>query len=356
MNKNYLRKDLCNFKNYDTPSPDGLIRLNANESFNDVPDAVKKKFCFEIMKENFNRYPDISSERLKKLYASYAGVRKENIIAGNGSDELIDVSMKAFLNPGDKVLMLEPDFSMYEIYCRVAHGTTIKIKPDSDFNYDSERIIELIKSEKPKIFIFSNPNNPSGNVIPENSIIKILNECNCIVIIDEAYYEFYGQTMAGAVNKFGNLLILRTLSKAAGIAAARLGFMIGCSDLINEIKKATSPYNVNSFTQIIGEMLLEDRSFINENIKEILMQKEYLKNELELLSKSKKIKVYKSYSNFILIESKDADKIYKELLKNGVLVRNFSGSMSNFLRITAGSRHENDVLINVLKRILQHLN
>lgn len=101
------------------------------------------------------------------MYASYAGICEENIIAGNGSDELIDVSMKAFLNSGDKVLVLEPDFSMYEIYCKVAHGTILQIKPDSDFNYDSERIIELIKAEKPKIFIFSNPNNPSGSVIPK---------------------------------------------------------------------------------------------------------------------------------------------------------------------------------------------
>lgn len=351
MNKTFLRKDLQDFKNYDTSSSDAAIKLNANESFNDVPAAIKEKFCLRVMKENFNRYPDISSEKLKKLYASYAGICEENIIAGNGSDELIDVSMKAFLNSGDKVLVLEPDFSMYEIYCKVAHGTILQIKPDSDFNYDSERIIELIKAEKPKIFIFSNPNNPSGSVIPENGLIKILNECNCIVIIDEAYYEFYGHTMVKRINEFNNLLILRTLSKAAGIAAARLGFAIGCSEIVNEIKKVTPPYNVNSFTQIIGEMLLEDRSFIENNVKEIVDEKEYLKNELNILGRSEKIKAYKSYANFILIECKDAEQIYKALLKKGILVRDFSGCMSNFLRITVGSRHENDIFIDVLKRI-----
>jgi histidinol-phosphate aminotransferase len=347
MVSNLFRQDLKDFKAYEAEQNNSLIKLDANESFLEVPEELKEDLIKSMINIPLNRYPDPTSKEVCSLYADYAGVASKNVIAGNGSDELIQITINAFINKDDKVMFLNPDFSMYRIYTKLAGGVPVEFPLDNEFKFDTDRLIDRVNSEDIKLLFISNPNNPTGGVTSEAALLKIIKNCSCIVVIDEAYYEFYGKSVADKINDFENLIVTRTCSKALGLAALRLGFLLTNEVLIAELKKVKPPYNVNLLTQTMGEFILRRTDLIKSNIATILGERNCL---LESLSKIRCISVCTTEANFVLIKSEYSEEIKKLVEASGISIRTFrSQKLNNYLRITVGNRRENEALIRVLR-------
>ena len=342
MVQDFFREDLSDFESYSAGKIDYNVRLNANESFNNLDFETRKEIGKAIENSIYNRYPDPESLEVCDLYAKYANVLSINVMAGNGSDECIQIIAHTFLNAGDKVAMQSPDFSMYGLYTKVAGGIPIEFPLGAELELNVDGFISMANSEKVKIVFLSNPNNPTGNIIKREDIIKIIEGCKCIVVIDEAYFEFYGESILDKIDFYDNLIVLRTCSKI-GLAAIRLGFMITSNVLMSELKKVKPPYNVNSITQSISCVILKKPEIIYNNVKNILAERSYLWEKLSCISG---IKLYKSKSNFILVEVPNALETKAKLLNQSINVRCFtSGKLVNCLRITIGSREENNCLL-----------
>ncbi|MDW8801168.1 histidinol-phosphate transaminase [Clostridium sp. A1-XYC3] len=349
MIEELFKENLKVFKAYEVPKLEYKVKLDANESFLALDEEILETIASRLKKITINRYPDAESQTVCQLYGQYSGISPKNIIAGNGSDELIQMIVGTFVDKNEKIMTLNPDFSMYKSYVELAGGKALHFELDEEFNLDVESLVEKVNEEKVKILFISNPNNPIGRVIERREIIKIIKSCNCIVVIDEAYFEFYGESVVDEVQDYENLIVLRTCSKAIAVAGIRLGFLITNDLLLNEIKKVKPPFNVNSVTQLIGEVVLENTANIKEAIEKIVKERSFL---LEQLASIEKIKIYPTFANFILIQSENIDRIYNGLFEKGIIVRKFKDErLKRCLRITVGSRKENQILLDCLKGI-----
>jgi histidinol-phosphate aminotransferase len=347
MSSKYLKKELRALKPYVVDRAKYRIRLDANESFIKLDEYLIEEMKDQISSALFNRYPDADSEAVCSLYAKYAGVAPRSIMAGNGSDELIQIMVNTFVEKGEKVVVLSPDFSMYSFYTEVCGGIPVEIESDEEFDINIDYLIKEVVRISPKMVILSNPNNPTGAIIEREKLIKFIEASNCLVVIDEAYFEFYGETLVDKIHTYDNLIILRTCSKAAGMAAIRLGFLITNQELLSELKSVKPPFNVNSISQSFGEVILRNRDIIKVNSDKIIQQREILIKEL---SKFKELKLFKAKANFILIKVEEAEALNKKLLENGIKIRSFGGGkLTNCMRITVGSNSENRGLLEVIE-------
>ena len=293
-----------------------------------------------------NRYPDSEAKALKKIISKNLRLTPENILFGNGSDELIYYLITVF---GGPVLYPVPTFSMYGIISQALGEKRIEVPLDDEFDLDTDRILPLIKKEKPGIIFLSSPNNPTGNCFSADRILKIV-ESTSLVVIDEAYQPFSSEKgFLPMLNDYKNLVILRTLSKI-GFAGLRVGFMIADREIINEVNKVKLPFNINSLSQAAAAALLQNTHTIKLHMGLITSERERLLNELWKL---RGIKPYPSEANFILFKVKNSDKIYCRLLKKGVLVRNMRGTVNECLRVTVGTKKENNIFIKALKEVMK---
>lgn len=325
------------------------IRLNGNENgFNPFRDNIIN-LAAKIGSVELNRYPDDSYRKLKEAYGKYCGVDKENIIPGNGSDEVINLIISKYINKDNNLVTLDPDFSMFDFYVSVNEGNIHKFKFELG-NFKIEDFIEFTKTKKPEVIIFSNPNNPTGNLIEREDIIKLLESFkDTIVVVDEAYYEFGGQSSIDLINEYDNLIVTRTLSKAWGMAALRVGFLIANRDLIDELIVHKVPYNINSLSTVISRKLINFPGKMWISTREIVDQRDSLYMQLKSLEKNLgEIKFYDSKANFIYGEGKASDTIFDKLKEYGIHIRNFNGKA---IRITVGTPDENYRLIRVLEEI-----
>lgn len=326
------------------------IRINGNESFYDIGKEVTEEFKEIISTIDFNRYPENTSIGLRRKYGEYLGVSSENIIVGNGSDATIDLVVRAYITKGKKVLTLSPDFSMYDFYVEGNEGELIKFKTNEDGSFNIEEFINFGKENKVDLVVFSNPNNPTGYGKKEEEIIKIIEAFkDTIVLVDEAYIEFFDQSVSNRIEEYKNLLVTRTLSKAFSGAAIRVGFLIGNKEIIEKLNNFKVPFNVNSISQQFAELLI-DKNKRMEEIKEIvLLERERLYKEfkdIEELSEGK-VKFYKSNANFIFGRGKK--EFLESFKKEKIQIRNFD---NDTFRISIGSREENDKVINLLKEFI----
>lgn len=347
--REFFRENLKDIVPYKAEPYVCKVKLDANESFMKFPRECREELLEVVETLLYNRYPDQDCLDVREIYANYAGVQRKNVMAGNGSDELIQIIANTFIDDGDKAAVLVPDFSMYGIYIKVAGGNMVEIPLDGNFQLDIDALISTINEEEVKILILSNPNNPTGGVIPEGDLNRISRECNCIFVVDEAYYEFYGKTMAGKIYEYDNLIVLRTCSKAWGLAALRLGFLITNDILMEELLKVKSPYNVNSLTQAAASIALQRQDVIKKNVDMILNERDYLYQGLVQISG---LKVYTSYANFILVKARDGAQLKSSLKNYGISIRALGGvGLKDYLRITAGSREENEYLLDCISKL-----
>ncbi|HOJ65114.1 MAG TPA: histidinol-phosphate transaminase [Spirochaetota bacterium] len=353
MDKIYktIKKGVLNNKAYTLKPINCPIKLNQNESPFDVPDQIKKDILDRLFKTKWNIYPDFTPQLLYKKVASYYNTTPENILIGNGSNEMIFTILAATVEKNKKVIIPEPTFTIYKLISSNLNGKIKSVMLNEDFSFNEEKIIRE-SSEKGSITIISSPNNPTGTYLKREYIEEIIKSSNGIVVVDEAYIHFGGESVIDLCDKYNNLIVLRTFSKAFGLAGLRIGVMISNKELILQLGKVKLPYNINIFTQITLNVILDNIEYIENNIKYIINQREILFNKMQNLPK---IKVIPSSTNFLCIKTENSKFIFNELLKEGILVRDVSNypMLDNCLRISVGNEYENNKLIEALLKILK---
>lgn len=297
----------------------------------------------------YNRYPDPYQNQLKEEIAKWRNVKKESIFIGNGSDEIIDLLIRAFCEPDtDSIISLNPSYGMYKVSAAINNVEVRYFDLDENFKINITSILNYF--EKPdKILFLCSPNNPSGNCIAPEDVVLMCKTFHGLVVLDEAYIDFSNtKSLVEMVGLIPNLIVLQTMSKALGAAGIRLGMAFMAPEIVQILNKIKPPYNVNGATQQIAVSILTENEKSNRQISQIISERTKLNEHLKQLNFV--VTVYPSEANFILVEVKDADALYKYLLKNGIVVRRRDKEFrcQNCIRITIGTSLENDILIQKL--------
>ena len=328
------------------------VRLDANESFINLPDEIRHEISVMIPRIAFNRYPDPYAVDLCQKFSNVFDVPANLVVAANGSDELLFLLTTCFANAGDKLMVVKPDFGMYKIYGEMAGMQVEVFEKGEDLQIGVDALIAEAKEKQIQMLIFSNPCNPSSLIESREDVLKIVHELeDVLVVVDEAYMEFGYGSVLDEVENYPNLMVLKTLSKAFGLAAARLGFAVSNQTITNALKAAKSPYNVNTMSQVVGSIILDHPAYIDECILLIKESRDYLFGMLQAMAGSEpKIKsIQNTRSNFVYMEVENAADIYNALLEKGIAIR----LMGNYLRVCAGSDEENDAFLNALRDCLK---
>lgn len=352
--KKFYRNNLKELKPYDPHELPYKVKLNANENPYGLPEEIIEEILSKAKNLEYSRYPNANSVKLSETVSSFWGLNRDNIVIGNGSDELIDYLIKAFSEKGRRIITTAPSFAMYKIYSIINGSIFVQIPlGQNNFSLNEDKILEEAKKEDSSIVFIAYPNAPTGNYFAEDKIIKIIEESGCLVVVDEAYYEFGEKTFIPLISQYDNLVILRTFSKAYSLASLRVGYLLSNPEIINEIRKVKSPFNVNTFSQLAAQVVFENKEILKNGVKKIIEEREKLTNRINELSP---FKAHPSQTNFVLVEvgsKENSDLVYNNLLKQGILVQTISdpafSTFRYFLRITVGNEEENDILIKGLE-------
>jgi len=360
--KEIIRKDIGRLNTYIPGKPIDLvqrelgikkvIKLASNE--NPLGTSLKvKKAIKNSLNETF-RYPDGSCYYLKRALAKKLNVSTENLLFGNGSDEIIDIIIKTFLNPGEETLTSETTFVEYEIVTK-ANGFQEKCIPLKNFRYDLEAIKNNI-TEKTKVIFIANPNNPTGEYIKEEELSRFLKEIprDKLVVVDEAYREFIDvKDFPNTISRINsdNLIVLRTFSKAYGLAGFRIGYAITNAEFINAMEKIRQPFNVNFLAQRAAQAVLEDKNYLVKTQNLVATERKKMYKEFQTMN----IKYIPSQANFIMFETDmDGIELSLKLLKEGIIIRDLKQyNLDKFVRVTIGKPKENKLFIQKFKKILK---
>ncbi|WP_295076287.1 histidinol-phosphate transaminase [Ruminococcus sp.] len=344
-----LNKKLINLVPYDPITGHYDIRLDANESCFNLSDSLKEKIGRSISRIDFNRYPDCLAKAPTKAFSELYNVPEEFISAGNGSDELISIIEGCFFEAGDTIVNVSHDFSMYEFYAQLYEVNVKTYQKEADLTIDPDKLIAFCKENGAKGLIFSNPCNPTSLGLDRASVKKIIEALDgCLVILDEAYMDFWDQSLLADVDKYDNLLILKTCSKAIGLAAVRFGFAIANRTITNAIRAAKSPYNNDTVAQTIVTDILSEKKYLRECRDIIIRNTKQLFKDISAINEKYDCfeKIYEPCTNFVLVKTDDFEKIYRFMLDNSIAVRKFNG----YIRVTAGSEAENSRFIELLEK------
>lgn len=298
-----------------------------------------------------NRYPDPYQRELKKAVSLIKNTDAERIFLGNGSDEIIDLCFRVFCNPGiDKALTFTPTYGMYEVSASVNNIEIIKIPLNERFQIDIEKVKPALADKNLKLIFICSPNNPTGNSMNLSDVEYIISSFNGIVVIDEAYIDFSDKpSFKGLVDKYPNLIIMQTFSKAYGLAAVRVGMAFSQKEIIQYFNKLKPPYNISAINQKEVLKKLKNGEKYADNILKIKNERDRLIHRLKKMSIIEKI--YPTDANFVLVKVKNATLIYNKLIQKSIVIRNRNNVIDNCVRITIGKKSENDKLIKSLKEI-----
>lgn len=308
------------------------------------------------IKYNINRYPDPGQFELRAAVGKIHNMPIENIFFGVGSDEIIDIIIRIFCNPGtDKALIFEPTYGMYKVACDINDIKTIRVVLNDNFQIDLNSVEKSFEQNVKLIFLCS-PNNPTANLLERDKILELCKTYNSIIVVDEAYVDFKEEaSLKRFALDFHNLIILRTFSKAWGMAGARLGYCFASDEIIEIMFKVKAPYNINELTKCAALEAINNIDKKNEFIILIEQEKQFIVNELQ---KAKGIEIFPSDANFILFRIKNAKEIYNTLVNKGVIIRDRSSdyNLNNCLRLTIGTREENLLFIETFFSALTEIN
>ncbi|HNY51606.1 MAG TPA: histidinol-phosphate transaminase [Smithella sp.] len=350
MMKDLVAKKIFNQNGYIAPEESGAIKLDSNENPFSIQEPLKRILLEKFLGIDFNRYPAAGSPALRERFARYYGVKKNMIMPGNGSDELIQILCMTFKGSIQGVLVPVPTFSMYKIIAVNTGNKVVEVPLDKRFDLDVETMTSKIKNNFPALIFLSCPNSPTGNLFSRSKIEAIIKKTPGFVVIDEAYGAFCGQSLLPLLKKYDNVIFLKTLSKL-GMASIRLGFLLGNADVIVQLDKIRLPYNVNALSQTAAGFFLDHQKEFMKQIKEITQRREELYRELK---KIKWIKVYPSQANFIFFSCAfDSNRIYNKLVAEGIVVKdlNLPPLLTNCIRVTVGTKKENEAFLKTLKSI-----
>jgi histidinol-phosphate aminotransferase len=328
-----------------------IIKLDANENPYGCSPKVNEALADY---SDLHIYPDAGQTELRKWLQEYTGVSFESIVAGAGSDQLIDLIFRLFLEAGDEVINCVPTFAMFRFFMGLSNGKLVEVPRNENYEVEVDAVKAAI-TRRTKIILLATPNNPTGTVVPRKDILRIL-DTGLPVVVDEAYYEFSGETVAPLVNQYPNLIVLRTFSKWAGLAGLRLGYGLFPLQIADCLLKIKEPYAVNAAAIVAARESLKDRDYLMRNVKAIITERERLFAELEKLEW---IKPFPSQANFIFctVLKGKASELQQQLQRKGVLVRYFDQPhLQNSVRISVGKPEDTDILVKVLQELEGSIN
>ena len=348
-----LNEKVRNLEPYQPISGSYRIRLDANESFLEISDRMKADILTRIADLHLNRYPDPAASAVCAKAGAYLRVKPELITVGNGSDELLTLITQVLMSKGEKMVYTSPDFSMYQCYGYLAENECIEFKKDEKFNIDVDSLIDLIKTEGARTVIFSNPCNPTGVGLAKKEVLRLIEGVpDCLVVVDEAYMEFWDQSVLGCVEKYDNLMVLKTCSKSFRMAGIRCGLAISNPVLTNALRAAKSPYNVNSMTQAAAEAMFEYPDELDDATRVVMASRDGLYKAVRALADRypEKLSLLPTAANFIYVRFPEgqARRIFEGMKAEGVIVR----CMGDYLRITCGTESENAEVVRLLEVFL----
>lgn len=348
--KELIKESVVNLKPYKVIEEDYEIKIDANESPYNIFQDIGKLVLAKLAKLRPNRYPDNEAAELKEALAEYTKVDEDKILCGNGSDELLKIIIDTFVDKGDTVVTHSPSFAMYKVMTQIAGGKLLEVAGDEEFSIDIDKIITKANENKSKVIFLCSPNNPTGRIIKKEDIIKVLDNTTSIVVVDEAYYEFFGESVIDKINAYENLIVLRTLSKAFGLAGLRVGYGIASKNMIEIISKVKAPYNLNSISQCIGKTALDNKEIAFKYIESLKGGRDRLFSQLKTINS---IQAIPSKSNFILIRTKKYKDLMKRFKEEKIQVKGFgvNGVLGNCIRLTVGTENENIKVLKILKEV-----
>ncbi len=342
-----IRPNIRNLKPYRSARQDFTtgILLDANEN------AFGSAVTFEG--QQLNRYPDPSQGILRSKLSQLQGVRPENIFVGVGSDEVIDLLIRIFCEPRlDSILVLEPTYGVYRVASDVNDVAVHSCLLTDDFQIDLEEV-KARTAKTTKLIFCCSPNNPTGNLLQRNDILELCADTKAMVVVDEAYFDFaQSDSLISAVERFANLVILRTLSKAWGMAAIRLGYAVAHPLIVSYLMKAKAPYNINILTSIEASKALDHSEHVRTSVATTIAERERLTREFKHIGFVKKI--FPSDANFLLVRVTDAHALHQQLAERGVIIRDRSSEpkLSNCVRISVGTHEQNDALLTAMRELM----
>ena len=349
-----VREEVAGLKPYISPHFEYKIKLDLNESPYDIPVEVKEKVWDKLENERWQLYHDELEYPLKEAIARYCNHTADGVLIGNGSNELIFHSLLAVVPHGRAVLYPEPSFSLYRQNAVVLGAKPVPFSLNAtDFSVESNKVIELVKRENAVAVILCSPNNPTGGLVDNDTIARIAGETDCLVVVDEAYTQFACDSAFELISEFPNLILLRTFSKAFGLASMRMGYSLSQPETAAQIGKVQLPHHVNFFTQAAATTLLKTPELIEQRVRQITSERERLIKGMAALDG---VNPYSSETNFILVKfaRKTPQEIFDALLERGILVRNISNypGLDKCLRITVGKPEENDAFLGALGEVI----
>jgi histidinol-phosphate aminotransferase len=340
---------------YTLVSPPAGRKLNQNESPFDFPADLKREVFTQVSSQSWQRYPEFVPRELQVAVARYYGWAPDGVLIGNGSNELIQCTLAVTLSSGDRVVAPSPTFSLYRLLTGVLGGRYVPVPLGEGLEYDVDRLIETVRQENAKVVVLNSPNNPTGSVLPDGAVEQILKRTKALVVCDEAYQDFGGPTAVGLLAHSSRLVVLRTFSKAFGLAGLRFGLALAHPDVAREIAKGKLPYNVNLITLAAASIAIRNASVLSARIQEVVATRDRFLLRLRNL---RGVRVYPTAANFVLIRcrSRPAKEVFHRLYQEfGILVRDVSAApeLAECLRISVGTDTDMDAVVEALEQILE---
>jgi histidinol-phosphate/aromatic aminotransferase/cobyric acid decarboxylase-like protein len=360
------------------------VKLNQNENPWDLPEAWKRRVLAQALARPWSRYPAFDPSELLQALAAFAGWRADGILAGNGSNELIEALLVVAVGPGTRVVIPEPTFTLYAMLTTILGGEAVRVPmlrkagrlssrhpaaaslsgfepgsgstdsavppdPGGPFSYDPDALLEARRASGASLTIVCSPNNPTGTSLPLADVERLCGDGDGLVVIDEAYHEFAGRSVVPLLERHPNLVVLRTFSKAMALAGLRVGYLLAAPELVREVNKARLPYNVNFFSQLAALAALEERETLAASVTRLVGERERL---LARLADVPGVRAHASDANFFLLELLAADPraVFEAMARRGVLVRDVTAYplLERCLRVSVGSPEENDAFLHAL--------
>jgi histidinol-phosphate aminotransferase len=328
------------------------VKLNQNENPYDYPDPLKDETMRRFRERAWSRYPDFVPDSLRNQLAQHVGWRKDGILVGNGSNELLQATLMTLVGDRAKVALPSPTFTVYSLISTILGASVVNIPLNPDMSFDVDALIEKSMASGAKILVVCTPNNPTGSVLGEDQVKRILDNFPGHVLLDEAYYEFCGQTAFKLLETYPRLIITRTFSKAMAMAGLRVGYLMANEDLTEQISKAKLPYNINQFSLIAAQVALENMNQFRPAIDAIISERGRLEREMNQIPQ---IRVFPTGANFFLFEVPLPPRaVFEKMCGEGILIRDVSSypMLSKCLRVTVGTRAENDRFLTSLRELM----
>lgn len=333
------------------------VKINQNENPWDLEEGVKRRVIEAALRRPWSRYPDFDPKELLEALARFSGWREDGVLAGNGSNELIEALLLVTVGAGTRVVIPAPTFTLYALMTTILGGAPVRVPlrpagadPAAGLAYDVDAISSARRESGATVTIVCSPNNPTGNALALADVERLCDESDSLVVVDEAYHEFSGETAVPLLARHPNLVVLRTFSKAMALAGLRVGYLLASPDLVREINKARLPYNLNFFSQAAAIAALDEREALEATVARLVRERERL---LAALGDMPGVRAWPSRANFFiveLVEGIDPKAVFASMLRRGVLVRDVTSypMLGRCLRVSVGREEENDAFLHAL--------